>query len=310
MKILEYDKIDPLKAVYITQLAHGFALTRELAAHIRQTDPRSFPCLAVYAVDDDTIMGQAGIFRLPMISIAGREDVGAIWTLSAHPHYAESSVGSRLLDEAHARMRQAGLRFSALGMDRQRATYQLFQQHGYVETNVWATALAAWETAHQPTRLRAEPAGSDGYDLIEQIFMEIAVDYLGFAWRHTPFVPLRQVEPAEIWILRENSRVAGYALARHDQTMLTIANMLLRPRIDAAEAVAAVAAALKSAYVQVQISRPIEITSLKNAGYHLAHPSWSGFMIKPLVPEMTYEDVRRLFGIGTDQFLISWLDLP
>jgi hypothetical protein len=31
-------------------------------------------------------------------------------------------------------------------------------------------------------------------------------------------------------------------------------------------------------------------------------------MVKPLIPEVTVEDARRLFGIGTDQFLISWLD--
>ncbi len=33
-----------------------------------------------------------------------------------------------------------------------------------------------------------------------------------------------------------------------------------------------------------------------------------GFFVKPLVFEVTIEDTRRLFGIGTDQFLISWLD--
>jgi hypothetical protein len=36
-------------------------------------------------------------------------------------------------------------------------------------------------------------------------------------------------------------------------------------------------------------------------------------MIKALVPEATpgasIEDARQLFGIGTDQFLISWLDI-
>lgn len=31
-------------------------------------------------------------------------------------------------------------------------------------------------------------------------------------------------------------------------------------------------------------------------------------MVKPLAAEVTAEDARRLFGIGTDRFLISWLD--
>jgi hypothetical protein len=32
-------------------------------------------------------------------------------------------------------------------------------------------------------------------------------------------------------------------------------------------------------------------------------------MIKPLVPEVSVEDACRLYGIGTDRFLISWLDI-
>lgn len=31
-------------------------------------------------------------------------------------------------------------------------------------------------------------------------------------------------------------------------------------------------------------------------------------MMKPLVSDVTVEDARRLFGIGSDRFLISWLD--
>ncbi len=255
-------------------------------------------------------MGQVGIFRLPMISTEGREDVGGIWAVSTHPQYAGRGVASRLLDEAHARMRQAGLRFSTLGTNRYRVAHRLYRQHGYEETNVWATALARWETAHQPTRLRAQPLGPEGYDFVEQTFTKIANDYLGFAWRHTPFSRLRRVvNLKDIWILQANNRVIGYALAHSDQTLLNISNLALQRGIDVVEAIAAITAELKSAYIQVKVSRPIEITSLREAGFHVAHPNWEGFMVKPLIPEVTFEDAQKLFGIGTDQFLISWLDV-
>jgi hypothetical protein len=91
--------------------------------------------------------------------------------------------------------------------------------------------------------------------------------------------------------------------------MLAISDLLLQPGIDAAEAIAAVAAELKSTYVQIKISRPVDMASLRRAGYYVAHPTSSGLMIKPLVPEVTFEDARQLFGIGTDRFLISWLDV-
>ncbi|UCD40812.1 MAG: GNAT family N-acetyltransferase [Chloroflexota bacterium] len=309
MEILEYNDVDPLKVMYLTQLALDFALTPEMVARIRQSDPRPFPFLAIYAVENDIVLGQVGVFRLPMISTEGREDVGGIWAVSTHPEYAGRGVASRLLEEAHTRMRETGLRFSTLGTNRYRVAYNLYRQHGYQETNVWAIALAPWETVHQPTRLRAQPLGTDGYDFVDKIYMDIAQDYLGFAWRYIPFARLRRVvNSSDIWILRENNRVIGYALTSSDQTMLTISNLVLQRNIDIAEATAAVAAELKSEYVQVKLSRPSEITSLRNAGYRVTHPTWDAFMVKPLVPEVTFEDAQERFGIGTDRFLISWLD--
>lgn len=309
MKIVEYDQVDPLSVFQVTMLALGFPLTPEHAAHIRRTDPRPFPCLSVCAVEDGLVVGQVGVFRLPMMTTAGREDVGGVWAVSTHPEYAGKGVASTLLEEAHARMRAAGLRFSTLGTDRYRGAYRLYHRNGYEDMNTWGTALARWETAHQPTRLRAEPAGAGGYELAEQVFTSLAGDYLGFAWRHTPFSRLRdKVKIEEIQILWENNRPVGVALASIDRSILYISDLLLRVGVNPADAVAAVASRLKAAYIQVQISRPVDVASLKQAGYQVAHPDWRAFMLKPLVPNVTVEEARRLFGIGTDRFLISWLD--
>jgi hypothetical protein len=32
-------------------------------------------------------------------------------------------------------------------------------------------------------------------------------------------------------------------------------------------------------------------------------------MIKLLIPGVTTDDARRLFGVGTEQFLMSWMDV-
>ncbi len=310
MKIVEYNNVDPLKVLHLNQLALDFALTPEMVARIRQSDPRPFPCLAIYAVENTTVLGQVGIFRLPMISTEGREDVGGVWAVSSHPEHAGQGIASRLLDEAHTRMIEAGLRFSTLGTNRYRVAYKLYRQHGYQETYVWATALARWETAHRPTRLRAQPLGSEGYELIDQVFLDIAQDYLGFAWRHTPFARLRYVvNLSDIWLLQENNRIVGYTLAHLDQPLLKISNLVLKENIDVVEATAAIVAELKSDYIQIKVSRPIEIISLRRAGYHVAHPTWDSFMVKPLVSSVTFDDAQKLFGIGTDRFLISWLDV-
>jgi hypothetical protein len=168
---------------------------------------------------------------------------------------------------------------------------------------------ARWETGNQPTRLRAQQVGQEGYDFVEQVYADIAKDYLGFTWGYTPFDQLRRVNLSDIWILRENNEVVGYTFAHSDQARLTVTNFLLQLDIDATEAIAAVAAELKSLYFQVKISRPVEITSFRYAGYHVAHPTWGGLMMKSLTPEVLIDNAKRHFGIGTDKFLISYLDV-
>jgi GNAT superfamily N-acetyltransferase len=314
MKIVEYNNVDPLQVLHLNLLALDFPLTPERVAQIRQTDPRPFPCFTVNAVEKDMVLGQVGVFRLPLNSIIGREDVGGIWAVSIHPHYAKNVIASTLLEEAHVRMRDAGFRFSMLETRRAGAVYHLYRKLGYADMNVWATALATWELAHKPTRLRAQPLDavlgeSKGYDFIETIFQTFASEYLGFALRHTPFMRLRdQIKIDEILLLWQNNEPVGYVFACKDDLVLRISVQLLRMELDAVEVVAAVASRMKTSYVEVTISRPSDIARFRRAGWQVAHPSGSAFMVKPLLPGLTAEDARYCFGIGTDRFLISRLD--
>ena len=309
MRIVEYDEIDSLSALNLSLLALDFAFTPEHAAHIRRTDPRPFPCFALYAVEDDLVLGQVGVFRLPMISIKGREDVGGVWAVSTHPEYSRRGIASLLLDEAHERMRKAGLRFSTLGTGRSRLSYRLYQRHGYEDLNIWTTATARWETVYQPTRLKSQSLGERGYEFVERLFETVAKDYLGFAWRHSPFGPLRDKVPVEdIHILWENDVPVGYTFSHQNKSVLQISNLTLRQGIDVAEAIAATIGNVKTPYMAVTLSHPREISSLRSAGYQVAYPNWEAFMLKPLTPDVSVNEARKLFGIGTDQFLISWLD--
>ena len=310
MRILEYDQVDPLGVLQISLLSLDFAHTPQRAAQIRQTDPRPFPFFALYAVEKEQVLGQVGVFRLPMISTQGREDVGGVWAVSTHPRYTGNGIATMLLDEAHHRMRQAGLRFSTLGTNRYRSAYKLYQKHGYEDMQVLGSALARWETAHRPTRMVAHSAGPEGYHLAEKIFNDYSPDYLGFSWRHTPFAPMRdKVSPEDIWLLCANKRPVGYALAHLHKEILHISNVLLDRDIDIVEAVAAVVAEVKSTYVKVNVTRPVEIARLQRAGFRVAHPDYNAFMLKSLVSNLTPTDARQLYGIGSDDFLVSWLDL-
>jgi GNAT superfamily N-acetyltransferase len=310
MQILEYDDVDPVSVLQLNTLALDFELTPEHVAHLRRCDPRLFSFFALYAVEEEQILGQVGAFHSPMVSREGREEVGVIWALCIHPNNARQEVASLLLNEVHLRMRAVDLRFSTVGINRNQIAYQFYQQHGYEDTRILATAIGRWETGHKPTRLKAQQAGACGYDHIENLFKDISRNYLGFAWRHVPFTPLHdKFNLGDIWILSENDYPIGYALAHANKSILYICNLLLDDSFDVIEAVAAIVTEVKTQYVKVKISRPVEITGMQFSGFRVTHPTEHAYMIKPLIPEINHEYAKDLFGIGTDRFLISCLDV-
>lgn len=86
-------------------------------------------------------------------------------------------------------------------------------------------------------------------------------------------------------------------------------DLLLAEGVEAAEAVEALARETDPAYLRVFINRPSMAESLRRAGYPLELPGWSTFMVKSLEQGLRTDDFRRLFGIGTERFMISPLDI-
>ncbi len=114
----------------------------------------------------------------------------------------------------------------------------------------------------------------------------------------------------DAWLLRRNDELAAFAVGSIAGPILTVSNMLLTEAASPVEAVAAIARELpgRFAYLRVEVSCPVEAVSLEKAGFPTARPDWHVFMIKPLAGA-TVDDARRLFGIGTPHFQMSWLDV-
>ncbi len=312
MQIFEYDDVDPMGVLQLNLLCLGYALTPERVALIRQLDARPFPYLAIYAVEDGIVIGQVGVFRLLMASVDGPEDVGAVWAVCTHPAFSRRGIANQLLEEAHARMRAAGLRFSTLGTTRYRTAHRLYREMGYEDVFLFGSTLARRAQVADGNRLRAEQAGAERLPLAAEVFARVSAGRLGFARRPVSFlstmIKTGDLGADDVWLLWEGDALAGCAVATVMDSVLRISDLLLISRDASAEAVAALARARPANYVQVRVSGECEAKSLIAAGYPPPREDWGTFMLKPLTREATTADARRLFGIGTDRFLISWLD--
>jgi GNAT superfamily N-acetyltransferase len=313
MKIFEYDDVDPSGVLYLNLISLSYSLTQERVALIRRLDPRPLPYFAVYAIEDGIVAGQVAVYRLPMMTSEGPEDVGGVCAVCTHPAFSRHGIAGRLLAEVHSRMLAAGLRFSTLGTARHLAAYTLYQRQGYEAVFTASSTFVSFESVQRESSLRAEPADVQHLPLADALFERVAINRLGFAPRHPGFLPMLvatgDVAADAVWLLWQGNEVAGYAVAALSQPVLRIDHLLVAEGIDAAAAVAAVGQSAACAYAQVRVDHPSVAQSLRRAGFPATRANWSTFMVKPLAPDVTAADARRLFGIGTEQFMISAIDV-
>jgi GNAT superfamily N-acetyltransferase len=311
MKIKEYDEVDSWEVLHLNLMCLGYALTPERVSLIRMLDRRPFPFLAIYAVEGGTVCGQVGVFRLPMVTREGREDVGGIWAVCTHPSFSRHGIALQLLEEAHARMREAGLRFSTLGTERHLVAHGLYRKHGYEDVVYSMSAFSYMEGIECDKDLRAEKAGPDRLALADRLFVQGATHRLGFAWRHQPFFPsmvkLGDLNIDDIFMLLRNEETVGYAIAQLKDTVLRVSDVLLLHEDDLPGAISVLRKETGASYVRVRVNRNSDALLLERNGFRIASRDWDTFMMKSLT-EHDVKDACALFGIGSERFLISWLD--
>ena len=313
MRVYEYDEVDPLEVLHLNLLCLDFALTPELVARMRRLDPRPYPFLGVYAKEAGRVAGQVGVFRLPVVSLEGAGEVGGVWAVATHPVFARRGIASRLLEEAHARMQNTGLRFSTLGTHRYRAAYSLYRRLGYEDVVYTSSMMVACKALISPTALKAETAGPAQMALADRLFEQVAASSLGFARRHLPFFPSLDEQGAfktqTLWLLWQQDEAAGYAIGSQPKSVLRIDNLTLRPQVNPVAAVAAVAGEVDASYVWVRVDRPDDAATFVRAGFQAAVQDWNVFMVKPLAADATVEQFRTLYGVNSGRFLMSYLDV-
>jgi len=141
----------------------------------------------------------------------------------------------------------------------------------------------------------------------------IAPGRLGFSRRLTSFIPsivaIGDLPASEVWLIWAGDEPVGYAFARVSEPILEINHLLLVPGLDPVEAVAALAQAQPAPYIVLRASQSSVLESLRRLGCPPPQPDWGTFMVKSLDSDVTADDFSRLCGVGTEQFMISPIDI-
>jgi len=318
IKILEYDEVDPLEVLQINLLGLDFSLTPERVNLIRNYDPRPFSFFALYAVENKNVIGQVGVFRLPMVTNDGPEDVGGIWAVCTLPTYKRHGIATILMNEAHERMCEEGLRFSTLGTSKFRIAHPFYLKLGYQDIFSSTTLLFKRQQVLFPDdSVRVEQADFEKLHLADEVFRKISKDHLGFARRHEPFLPamvaigelaIGKLREENVWLIWKKNQLIGYLIAKLSGSVLYVIDITLLDRENALSAISALCKNFLTPYIHVKSNNPSITKSLSNIGGLYVPKDWSTFMLKPLTPDVVDIEPEYLFGIGSDLFLFSGLD--
>lgn len=110
-------------------------------------------------------------------------------------------------------------------------------------------------------------------------------------------------------MLWDGAEPVGYALASVYEEVLMVSHLVFLPGVDAAETVSALAQEQPCDYLRVRVDHPSVASSLVSSGYPAPRRDWSVFMVKPLDGSASVEQFNHQTGIGTERFMISWIDV-
>jgi len=113
----------------------------------------------------------------------------------------------------------------------------------------------------------------------------------------------------DLWLVWDEAELAGYAHAKVVETVLVVEDLILAETVNPGQALEALAREAGATYIQVKVSQPSQLASLRQAGFQIAQPHWSAFMVKPLALGVTVNDFRHLFEVGSERFMISRNDI-
>ena len=158
-------------------------------------------------------------------------------------------------------------------------------------------------------------ATREDLDETDALFHQIAIGKIGFARRHDPFMSMMvDIGDAmgidDLRLLWLDDHLVGYAVVRPSETMFKIDDILLRDDTTIMAATAALLRETQASYVQITMNNHSpHLEAFRQASFRVTSSTWDVVMAKSLTNEMGIDDLRRFAGVGSNRYLMSWMDV-
>ncbi|KYK28635.1 MAG: hypothetical protein AYK23_00175 [Candidatus Proteinoplasmatales archaeon SG8-5] len=213
MRFRTYDEVDPRAVANLALAGFGWNLDAYSVRKLRRQDKNCPDWFAMYAVDDEDVIGQVGAAYPTIQTAEGPMKLGYIWGVTTQPDKTQKGVARKLMERVHEQMREDGAGIFALSTMRSLVAHGLYVSLGYHHVQPYG-----WN--QRPIRkykregIRVNIRKRSTTQMFE-LYRTFSKGAFGFVHRHPKFVETRCLwfpYISEINVFTRDDEPLGYAL--------------------------------------------------------------------------------------------------
>jgi GNAT superfamily N-acetyltransferase len=310
MKILGYDEVDGQQVLELNLKCFGWFLSPKQVEFIKRVDSRLPEYVAIYAVEDDIVQSQVGVVTLDTRTSEGIEKVGYIWCVATRPSQARHGYATKLIEEAHNRLIDEGIRYSFLGTGKSMVAYDLYRKLGYNDFTIFKRGM-----------MKCQDKGSSGIKLkpkadietIVNLFYEYSKDHLGFVKRPKNFLEVRKAwswfQYDLVGIFYEDERPLGYMIASKENKILKLWELCCPAKEDLKRCLSVLGTKFHVDHIVINlVDRFVDEEQLIKSGFNIFDESWGILMAKDLKGKASAKNIQKIYGIDQNKFHMTIMD--
>jgi len=307
MRVRTYDEIDPIDAFRLSVLSFGDAWDPAKIRRVRASDRRYLKEVALYAEERGRVLAQVVPLRFPVRLSTGVEEVGGLAGVCSHPAVWGRGYARRLMDAAHDRLRELGLRISTLTTSRNIRGYRVYARMGYVDLAPFWSGVRPVTRRRPPTGYRLRRASKADLPAMHALYREHTRKMLGWTERDPEQLAWAIIQDPDclskyLVVTRDGSRV-GYLRTRLADSV-TMEEVIAPDVRDFRAAAVLMEARMRRGIATVNwITANRDASRFRGLGYTVDGPIPDATMALSLTKELRTADLPRLFGGTSGRFV-------
>ena len=298
MEILTYYEVDDQQMSELTLACFSHAYSREHVKKMVAADSR-LPDWGgeLYACENGKVLGTVGLLYPKLKTSEGVIKVGGIRNVCTRPSTSRKGTARKLMEEAHRRMVEEGVRYSLLMTSRSLIAYDLYLKLGYKDVHIYPTAFKKVEKKDAKVEFREEVDPM----YVKELYRQSVSDLEGLTVREDDYW---QMAEARGWPSNDNVEFAylgdekvGYAMYHKRRKQVDCGEIAAKDENSLRDILESLEATVDREFIVIYYVNPDHHKLLDQMGYTINNDNWGRVMMKDIGDENSLEFDHK-FHVG------------